>query len=91
MYFEWDARKSRRNRYKHGVSFSEAVTVFGDPLAVTFADVTHSDVEERHVTFGLAAGGVAVVVVHTSRGDTIRIISARPMTPRERQRYEQQP
>jgi uncharacterized protein len=91
MHFEWDARKSQRNRYKHGVSFREAATVFGDPLAVTCADAAHSAVEERYATFGLSAVGTALVVVHTSRGDTIRIISARPMTRRERKDYEQPP
>jgi len=91
MQFEWDARKSRRNQHKHGVSFAEAATVLADPLALTYADAAHSIVEERYVTFGVSGGGTALVVVHTSRGDTIRIISARPMTPRERRDHEQQP
>jgi uncharacterized DUF497 family protein len=89
MDFEWDARKARFNQDKHGVSFDDAATVFGDSLALTFDDVEHLGRELRHLTFGLSASGRALVVVHTSRGDTIRIISARPMTPRERREYEQ--
>ena len=84
MHFEWDASKARRNEQKHGVSFDEAATVFGDPLAVTFDDIEHSTHEERYLTFGLSAANRALLVAHTSRGDTIRIISARRLTPRER-------
>jgi hypothetical protein len=89
MEFEWDARKSRLNQDKHGISFHEAASVFGDPLALTFDDSAHAGQERRYLTFGLSAVGRALVVVHTSRGDTIRIISARSMTPRERRFYEQ--
>lgn len=89
MDFEWDATKSRFNEDKHGVSFDEAASVFGDPLALTFDDLEHSTQERRYLTFGLSAAGRALLVVHTSRGATIRIISARPMTPRERRHYEQ--
>jgi uncharacterized DUF497 family protein len=91
MPFEWDAEKSRRNQQKHEVSFIEAATVFADPLAVTYADPLHSSSEDRYLTFGLSMTGAAVVVAHTSRGDTIRIISARRITSRERRHYEQQP
>lgn len=84
MRFEWDAAKSKRNAEKRGVTFDEATTVFGDPLALTFDDVEHSGDEERYLTFGLSVAIRALVVAHTARGDTIRIISARPMTPRER-------
>ena len=89
MRFEWDAAKSKRSAQKHGVTFDEATTVFGDPLALTFDDVEHSGDEERYLTFGVAATNRALVVAHTARGDTIRIISARSMTPRERRGYEQ--
>ena len=63
--------------------------VFGDPLALTFDDVEHSVGEARHLTFGITSNNRALVVAHTSRGDNIRIISARAMTPRERRDYEQ--
>jgi len=89
MEFEWDAEKARFNEVKHGVSFHEASSVFGDPLALTFEDAWHSSRERRYLTFGLSTAGRPLVVVHTSRGDTIRIISSRPMTPRERRAYEQ--
>jgi len=47
VFFEWDVDKARKNLAKHGVSFDEAITVFGDPLAVTIHDPDHSDDEER--------------------------------------------
>jgi uncharacterized DUF497 family protein len=89
MRFEWDGRKSGLNQHKHGVSFDEAATVFADPLSLTFDDPEHSVGELRYLTFGFSTEQRALVVAHTSRGDTIRIISARPMTPRERKEYEQ--
>jgi uncharacterized protein len=89
MRFEWDGQKSALNQRKHGVAFDEAATVFGDPLGLTFDDSEHSFDERRYLTFGFSTEQRALVVAHTSRGDTIRIISARPMTPRERREYEQ--
>ena len=90
MDFEWSADKARSNVSKHGVPFEEAKEVFGDPLALTFDDIEHSADEPRYLTFGLSAANRPLVVAHTERGDTIRIISARHMTPRERRDYEQQ-
>lgn len=52
MTFEWDADKAAENRRKHGVSFEEATTLFGDPLALTYADPDHSVGEHRFLTFG---------------------------------------
>jgi uncharacterized DUF497 family protein len=89
MNFEWDARKAMSNEEKHGITFDEAATVFGDPLALTFNDHDHSETEWRFLTFGLSSESRALVVAHTARDDMIRIISARPMTSRERRDYEQ--
>lgn len=89
MVFEWDNEKAERNKEKHGISFSEAATVFGDPLAMTFSDPDHSVGEHRFLTFGTTATGTAVVVVHTDRDDIIRIISTRTMTRREKVMYEE--
>jgi uncharacterized DUF497 family protein len=89
MHFEWDATKAQGNAQKHGVTFDEAATVFGDPLALTFDDVEHSEGEPRYLTFGISSGNRALVVAHTARGDNIRIISSRAMTSRERRDYEQ--
>jgi uncharacterized DUF497 family protein len=52
VIFEWDPKKAAKNLKKHGVTFQEAATVFGDPLAITFQDPDHSDDEERQLTFG---------------------------------------
>ena len=89
MLFVWDPFKAVDNLAKHGVSFDEATTVFDDLLATTAADLAHSIIEERFVTFGLSTRGRLLAVAHTERGDTIRIISARTMTPAERTIYEE--
>jgi len=89
FHFEWDSRKARVNARKHGVSFEEAATVFGDPLSVTIADPLHSPREDRFVTVGESVRRRLLVLVHADRGDTIRIISARRATRRERENYEE--
>lgn len=88
LTFEWDPPKARSNFAKHGVGFEEASTIFGDPLSLTIADPEHSQTEERYVTMGTAFTGKLLVVVHTDRGDHIRIISARRASRRERKCYE---
>lgn len=88
LAFEWDARKEQGNMAKHGVSFHEAATVFGDPLSWTFPDPDHSVSEERYLTIGLSLEGKTMVVSHTDRGAKTRIISARLATPREKRDYE---
>ena len=88
MQFEWDPVKAASNLRKHGVSFEEATTVFGDPLALSFEDPDHSCDELRSLTFGTSAQGRALVLSHTEVGDTIRLISARRMTAREQVDYE---
>jgi uncharacterized protein len=87
--FEWDPRKAAENRARHGVTFEEAATVFRDPLSATGADPDHSVDEDRSITFGMSKAGRLLVVAHSDRDDTIRIISARPVTPSERRIYEE--
>lgn len=87
--FEWDPSKATKNAEKHQVSFTEAATVFGDPLSITFYDPDHSDDETRYITIGLSSLGKPLMVSHTDRGDRIRIISARKATRRERKYYEE--
>ena len=89
MEFEWDVGKETANEEKHGVSFHEAATVFGDPLAVTYADPDHSDDEYRWLTFGKSRFGHLLVVSHTERSGRMRIIGARRMTKYERKIYEE--
>ena len=88
LQFEWDPSKAESNRVKHGVSFTEASTVFGDPLSLTIFDPDHSDDEDRFLILGTSSAGQLLVVSHTCRNDTIRLISARPATRRERLHYE---
>ncbi len=88
MNFSWDPAKSISNEEKHGVSFHEAATVFGDPLAITFPDPDHSVLEYRCLTFGRSRFQKLLVVVHTDSEDEVRIISAREMTRNERKGYE---
>ena len=89
MHFEWDKEKAAESAQKHRVTFQEAASVFGDPLAITFADPDHSIGEYRHITFGISRYGRLLVVSHTYRADRVRIISARLMTTRERRIYEE--
>lgn len=78
MNFEWDPAKAKKNFAKHGVGFDEASTVFSDPFALTIYDPDHSDVEDRFVIIGLSDHGRLIVVCHTDRDDTTRLINARP-------------
>ena len=89
MQFEWDAKKATGNIHRHNITFHEAATIFGDPLAITFNDPDHSIKEERYLTFGLSRFNHFLVVSHTDRGNRIRIISARLMTKQERKIYEE--
>ena len=88
LKFEWDVKKARENIKKHGVSFEEASTIFGDPLALTIYDPLHSEEEDRFVTLGESEKGRLMVVSFTDREDRIRIISARVATRQERKDYE---
>jgi uncharacterized protein len=88
--FEWDPSKAAQNRRKHGVSFHEAATVFGDPLALTYQDPDHSIHEQRFITVGTANTRRLLIVAHADRSERIRIISARETTRRERTHYEQE-
>ncbi len=89
MEVEWDPAKADSNLEKHGLSFDEAATAFGDPLSLTIADPDHSDDEDRFVLLGETFAGRLVVVAHTERGERIRIIGARLATQRERRAYEE--
>jgi uncharacterized DUF497 family protein len=89
LEFEWDDDKAKKNLKKHGVSFEEASSVFGDPLALTIPDPLHSVEEDRFITLGESHRRRLLVVVSTERGDRIRIISARVATRRERKNYEE--
>jgi uncharacterized protein len=85
--FEWDREKAIQNVAKHGVSFQEAVTAFGDPLSLTVFDPDHSGEEDRHLLVGVSSAARLLVIVHTDRGEAVRIISARLATRRERRSY----
>ena len=89
MDFEWDPDKADANIAKHGVSFFDATEVFGDVLSSTFEDPDSSVGEDRYLIFGQTQRGTRMVVSFTERGDTIRLISARLMTARERVAYEE--
>ena len=89
MKFEWHPKKAITNVQKHDVTFQEAATVFGDPLAITFEDPDHSLNEKRYITFGLSIQKRLIVVSHTERSNRTRIISARLMYRKERKIYEE--
>ena len=86
MRFGWDARKAASNLKKHGVSFEEAKTAFGDKLGAYYPDSLHQD---RFILVGYSRLHRLLYVVHAEVGfDTIRIISARKATKNEQARYE---
>ena len=90
--FEWDPRKAEANAAKHGVSFDEAVTVFLDANALDGPDLQHSMAELRFLRLGRAADGRVLMVAYTLRrsgdAETIRLISARRASHRERATYD---
>ena len=88
MEFEWDADKAAANADKHGVEFSEAMTLFGDPFEITIADPDHSEGEFRFLSTGESAAGRLLVVAYTEREGRTRIINARKVTRKERKQYE---
>ena len=89
MRFGWNEKKASSNVTKHGVSFEEAATVFGDPLSSTYPDPEHSLAEERFIIIGQSEQGRIFVVAHTDDGETVRLISAREATSGERKFYEE--
>nr|WP_200892322.1 BrnT family toxin [Aliterella atlantica] len=90
MKFEWDERKARVNEQKHGVSFTEAETVFYDENARLLYDAEHSSEEDRYIMLGMSDSLLLLVVCHVYKEDeeTIRIFSARRANKREQQQYK---
>jgi len=87
VVYEWDSSKAAANLKKHHVAFTEAATVFLDPLALTYQDPDHSEGEQRYITLGEATRGRVILVAHLDRDDRIRIISARRATRKEAHEY----
>jgi len=89
LRFEWDEKKNKANRKKHGVEFEEARTAFYDENAIEFFDPDHSGSEERFILLGLSLRLRALVVCHCFREseDTVRIISARKADKAEERDY----
>ena len=90
MEFEWDPKKAEKNVKKHGVEFTEATTVFGDPLSITVRDPDHSETENRLIIVGYSNLFRPLIVSHMDRSGRVRIISARELTSAERQEYEEE-
>jgi len=89
--FEWGTSKATGHYAKHGVSFEEAATVFGDPDALDGPDLSHSEKELRFLRLGRAVPGRVLIVAYTVRRrddeESIRIISARRASRKERAAY----
>jgi uncharacterized protein len=88
----WDTGKATRNLERHGVSFEEAATVFADPLALEWEDLEHSHHEGRFKRLGLSSQGRILILVYSYRRlkngqETLRIITARRASPKEREAY----
>ncbi len=89
LSFEWDPGKAKKNVEIHRVSFDEASTAFQDSLSLTIYDPLHSEEEDRFVLIGNSTRNRLLVIIHTERGNTIKIISARKATKNERKQYEE--
>ena len=89
MEFEWDEAKNQANIRKHGVSFKMATRIFDRPV-LTWLDRRKNYGENRYTSIGEAGYEALIVVVHTRRDGRIRLISARPASRKERQRYREQ-
>lgn len=88
MEFEWDPEKADKNLRKHGVAFTEGLTIFGDPLEIMILDPDQSEGELRFLSLGRSEAGRLLVVSYTERDSRFRIISAREATPKERREHE---
>ena len=89
VQFDWDAAKAKANLKKHGVPFTEALTVFVDPLARIFDDPDHSETEAREIIVGYSTKPRLLVVGFTERSGRVRLIHARPATKAEQKRHEE--
>lgn len=85
---EWDETKNQLNIRKHGISFDEAAEIFNDPNLIEFFDNVHSTAyESRYICYGVTSKYLLLAVVYTDRNGTIRLISARRASNRERGVY----
>jgi len=90
VIYEWDPEKAAANLKKHKVAFTEGITVFTDPFALTFDDPDHSLTEKRFITIGTSNKRRTLFLAHADRGDDrIRIISARRTTKSEAHAYQE--
>jgi len=89
IIFEWDVAKAAANLRQHRVSFQEALTVFADPLAAIHDDPNHSEEESRELIVGSSTTGRLLIVSFTELAESVKIISARRLTRRERRDYEE--
>ena len=92
MMFDWDPRKAKGNRLRHGVSFEEAATAFLDPAGLDGEDVDHSESEARRLRLAKSSLGRTLIIAYTIRRKNdekvTRIISARRASWKERKKYE---
>ena len=91
LRFDWDERKNKSNRTKHGIWFEEAQSVFDDPCGRLFYDPEHTEHEDRFILLGMSYAARVLVVVHCYRNSdsAVRIISARKATRKEARFYEE--
>jgi uncharacterized DUF497 family protein len=86
--FEWDEEKADLNLKSHGIAFEEAKSVWEDLFNIELFDQDHSIDENRFLMIGESSEHRLLIISFTERGDKVRIISARELTPKERRDYE---
>jgi uncharacterized DUF497 family protein len=89
LFFTWDDRKAAINLRKHGITFEEAASIFGDPLLMTIPDRKHSNGEERFFSLGKSREDRLLAVAHTESRDWVHIINARKASRKETKTYEE--
>jgi uncharacterized DUF497 family protein len=89
LQFEWDEKKAKINKRKHGITFEEATTAFADELSITIDDPLHSEDENRLILIGQSKRFKTLIVIHVEKRESIRIISARKATKHEQKFYEE--
>ena len=89
MDFEWDEAKNQANIRKHGVGCETAKRIFDGPV-FSWMDDREEYGEDRYISIGMVDGLAVLVVIHTDRKNRVRLISARPASKKERQRYHEQ-
>ena len=89
LVFDWDKGNIVKNWERHKIKHTEAEEVFVNEPKFIIPDTKHSEEEERYAVFGRTNENRLLSLTFTKRNDKVRVISARNMSKRERNFYEE--